>query len=55
MAGSIEKRGENTYRLVVSTGKNLDDLEPEEQKLSMELVKMLKLHLQSLLQKPIVD
>ena len=24
MAGSIEKRGENTYRLVVSTGKNLD-------------------------------
>ena len=25
MAGSIEKRGENTYRLVVSTGKNLDD------------------------------
>lgn len=24
MAGSIEKRGENTYRLIVSTGKNLD-------------------------------
>ena len=24
MAGSIEKRGENTYRLVVSGGKNLD-------------------------------
>jgi integrase len=24
MAGSIEKRGENTYRLVVSVGKNLD-------------------------------
>ena len=24
MDGSIEKRGENTYRLVVSTGKNLD-------------------------------
>ena len=24
MAGSIEKRGENTYRLTVSTGKNLD-------------------------------
>lgn len=24
MAGSNEKRGENTYRLVVSTGKNLD-------------------------------
>lgn len=24
MAGSIEKRGKNTYRLVVSTGKNLD-------------------------------
>ena len=24
MAGSIEKRGENTYRLIVSGGKNLD-------------------------------
>ena len=24
MAVSIEKRGENTYRLVVSTGKNFD-------------------------------
>lgn len=24
MAGSIEKRGENTYRLIVSSGKNLD-------------------------------
>lgn len=55
MAGSIEKRGENTYRLVVSTGKNLDDLEPEEQKPSMEHEKMLKLHLQNLLQKLIVD
>ena len=44
MAGSIEKRGENTYRLVVSGGKNLDGtrLDVKKQKLYMVQEKMLK-------------
>ena len=42
MAGSIEKRGENTYRLVVSGGKNLDGTRYKKQKLYMVQEKMLK-------------
>ena len=43
MAGSIEKRGENTYRLVVSGGKNLDGTRCKKTKLYMVQEKMLKL------------
>ncbi|MEI3401759.1 MAG: hypothetical protein V8R51_05365 [Clostridia bacterium] len=48
MAGSIEKRGESTYRLMVQVVKILMVVDVEKLKLFMVLEKMLKLLLLSL-------
>ena len=40
--GVLKKRGENTYRLIVSTGKNLDGSRAKRTKQFMVLAKMQK-------------